>query len=219
MNDPVTAAHLARLSDYTQILAQQVARHPRFRRALTADLLRVLPEASTLHDVGKLSTPRHLLHKAGRLTVDEFTIMKRHTTCGGRALRELVQRAPGNLLLSVGEQIAMYHHERWDGSGYPFGLRGLQIPLAARLVALADVYDALTSVRPYKPAYSHEQSRRFIASQSGSHFDPDIVEAFRLCAHHFPSVRGNVPDNGDTTPVRENTPIEAHTYDKIGSPA
>jgi HD-GYP domain-containing protein (c-di-GMP phosphodiesterase class II) len=191
-HDPITGAHLARLPEYTRILVRRVAQHPRYRRTLSADLLAMLPEASTLHDVGKLGVPRSLLLKAGRLTTEEFTIMKRHTISGGRTLRELAQRCPGDLLLALGEQIAMYHHERWDGSGYPFGLGGMQIPLAARVVAVADVYDALTSVRPYKPAYSHEQSRRFIVSQAGTHFDPDVVEAFVRCEKHFPNVRENV---------------------------
>lgn len=205
-HDPITGAHLARLPEYTRILARRVAQHPRYRRVFSADLLAVLPEASTLHDVGKLGIPRSLLLKAGRLTVEEFAIMKRHTTSGGRVLRELARRAPGDLLLALGVQIAMYHHERWDGRGYPFGLRGLQIPLAARVVAVADVYDALTSVRPYKPAYSHEQSRQFIVSQAGTHFDPDIVDAFVRCADRFLSVRKDVT----TYPADARLRIDAH---------
>ncbi len=187
-HDPITGSHLARLPRYTRILAEHVAEHPRDRRALTADILEVLPQASTLHDVGKLGVSPQLLRKRGRLTADEFAEMKRHTTRGGRALRDLGLLDPSNLLLRVGQQIAMYHHERWDGSGYPFGLRGLQIPLVARVVAVADVYDALTSVRPYKPAYGHEASCRYIVSQSGTHFDPVVVESFLRCEILFAAV-------------------------------
>lgn len=179
-HDPVTGAHLQRLPFYTGVLADELGSHPRHRGTLRG-LLAFLPRASTLHDVGKLHVPGAILRKPGALTAAEFARMKHHTTTGGRVLRELAHGASGSPYLSLGHDIALYHHERWDGSGYPFGLRGSQIPLAARIVALADVYDALTSVRPYKPAYSHDVARNLIVTQSGAHFDPDVVEAFRRC--------------------------------------
>jgi len=191
LHDPVTGLHLERLPLYTEMLAAALAAHPRHRGVLSRDMLGVLPRASTLHDVGKLGISETILRKAGRLTPQEFAIMKRHTTTGGRTLQELLHRAPGNVFLALGRDIALYHHERWDGAGYPFGLRGARIPLVARIVALADVYDALTSERPYKPAYSHAAAWRFIVSQAGAHFDPDVVEAFLARADDFRRLRAN----------------------------
>ena len=176
-HDPITGSHLQRLPVYTELLARQLAAHPRHRQALH-DILEWLPLASTLHDVGKLRIPQRLLRKPGPLTAEEFTLMKRHTTQGGRTLQELCWRDPEDPWLRLGRDIALHHHERWDGSGYPFGLRGTAIPLVARIVALADVYDALTSERPYKPAYEHALARKLILVQAGAHFDPDLVEAF-----------------------------------------
>jgi HD-GYP domain-containing protein (c-di-GMP phosphodiesterase class II) len=178
LHDPVTGSHIERLPEYTRLLTTELARHPRYRQTLLPALLDVLPQASTLHDVGKLGIPEQILRKSGRLTVQEYAIMKRHTTAGGRTLQELAHRSPQNLFLAVGREVALYHHERWDGRGYPFGLHGTQIPLVARIVAVADVYDALTSERPYKGAYSHDTARRVIVADAGAHFDPDVVEAF-----------------------------------------
>ncbi len=183
-HDPITGSHLQRLPVYTEILAQQLAAHPRHRLALQ-DLLEWLPLASTLHDVGKLRVPQRLLRKPGPLTTEEFALMKRHTTQGGRTLQELCWRDPQDPWLRLGCDIALHHHERWDGSGYPFGLHAQAIPLAARIVALADVYDALTSERPYKPAYDHALARKLILGQAGAHFDPDLVEAFMSCEAAF----------------------------------
>lgn len=182
--DPVTGAHLRRLPVYTGLLAAVLATHPRHRFALRASL-QWLPQASTLHDVGKLEIPGHILRKRGTLAASEFSVMKRHTTCGGRMLRQFAAAAPEDRLLALGCEIAFYHHERWDGSGYPFGLRGDRIPLGARIVALADVYDALTSARPYKPAFSHDVARRLMLEQAGAHFDPDVIEAFLSCENEF----------------------------------
>ncbi|MFQ5600802.1 MAG: HD-GYP domain-containing protein [Candidatus Krumholzibacteriia bacterium] len=189
LHDPVTGSHLERLRAYTSLLSGELARLPRYRASLHPELVAVLPHASALHDVGKVGIPDRILQKAGRLTAQEFAVMKRHTTTGGHTLQELLRRAPGNRFLALGREIALYHHERWDGSGYPFGLRADQIPLSARIVALADVYDALTSERPYKAAYTHEATRAHIISQSGTHFDPDVVEAFLCCEGEFVRTR------------------------------
>jgi len=176
-HDPVTGAHLQRLPLYTELLARELGTHPR-HKAVLQPVRMLLPQASTLHDIGKLRIPERILRKRGPLSAEEFALMKRHTMHGGQALQELARQAPGDVFLTLGRDIALYHHERWDGSGYPFGLRGAQIPVAARIVALADVYDALTSERPYKPAFDHEVARTLIRAQSGAHFDPDVVEAF-----------------------------------------
>jgi cyclic di-GMP phosphodiesterase len=188
LHDPVTGLHLERLPLYTELLAAELAGHPRHRGVLRPEMLAVLPRASTLHDVGKLGIPESILRKAGRLTPQEYAVMKRHTTLGGSTLQELLRRSPRNPFLAVGRDIALYHHERWDGAGYPFGLRAAQTALAARIVALADVYDALRSERPYKPSYSHGVARRFIVAQAGAQFDPDVVEAFLACEADFRDV-------------------------------
>jgi putative two-component system response regulator len=183
-HDPVTGAHLQRLPFYTRLLVEDLATHPRHRLSLRAAGA-VLPQASTLHDVGKLRVSEWILCKRGPLAADEFAAMKLHTTAGGRALQELGRLDPEDRFLVLGHDVALYHHERWNGSGYPFGLRGAQIPLAARIVALADVYDALTSERPYKPAFDHTVARKLILAQAGAHFDPDVVEAFLATERNF----------------------------------
>ena len=183
-HDPVTGAHLRRLPLYTELLTAELAAHPR-HRAVLQPLRAVLPQASTLHDVGKLRIPERILRKRGPLSAEEFATMKRHTMHGRQALQELARATPDDAFLALGGDIALYHHERWDGSGYPFGLRGAHIPLAARIVALADVYDALTSERPYKPAFDHDVARTLIRAQSGAHFDADVVEAFLAREHEF----------------------------------
>ncbi len=193
-HDPVTGAHLQRLPFYTRLLVQDLATHPRHRASLRAGI-EILPRASTLHDVGKLCVSEWILRKRGPLAVDEFAAMKLHTTAGGRALHELARLDPEDRFLALGHDIALYHHERWNGGGYPFGLRGAQIPLAARIVALADVYDALTSERPYKPAFDHVVARKLILAQTGAHFDPDVVEAFLATERTFldAALRSRVP--------------------------
>jgi HD-GYP domain-containing protein (c-di-GMP phosphodiesterase class II) len=205
LRDPVTGAHVARLAEYTRILALALRSDAHFGAHLTEPVLDALPVASMLHDVGKVAVPDELLLKPGPLDADEYAIVKRHTTAGAQALHALLQRDPHNRFLHLAYDIALHHHERWDGSGYPFGLRGESIPSSARIVALADVYDALTSERPYKRAFSHEAARAHVIAQSQAHFDPRVVDAFLKSERDFLGVRAALPD----TPVRPEPRVAA----------
>jgi putative two-component system response regulator len=183
--DHETGTHLERTQDLCRILTQKLSILPKFTQVMDADFIKNLPIASALHDIGKVGIPDKILQKPGPLDTEEFTLMKTHTLIGARALREVDQKFPDNKLISMGIRIAESHHEKWDGSGYPYGLKGEAIPLEARIVALVDVYEALTSARPYKPAFSHEKSRSIIISSRGTHFDPDIVDGFLSVEKQF----------------------------------
>lgn len=187
--DPETGEHLDRMREYCLILARQLAQLPRYRDVITSSFQNNLYAASPLHDIGKVSIPDEILRKRGKLTVGEWEIMRTHSSTGGDTLREVDRQYPGNAFIKTGIDIAESHHERWDGSGYPHGLVGEQIPLVARILALADVYDALTSRRCYKEAFSHAQSRGIIVDQQGKHFDPDVVEAFLIRENDFVQIR------------------------------
>ncbi len=136
--------------------------------------------SSILHDIGKVGIPDHILLKPDKLSPEEFTIIKTHPLIGGKVLEESEALNPDRSFLAIGKLVAYHHHEKWDGSGYPYGLKGTEIPLSARIVAVADVYDALRSDRPYKKAFSHEKAMEIILADSGTHFDPTLTEA--LCA-------------------------------------
>ena len=163
--DPETGTHVLRMSNYTCLIAAQLG--------LSLAEQELLLEASPMHDIGKVGTPDHILLKPGRLTSEEFGIMKQHATIGYEILRDSV-----SLLLQCAAELALVHHEKYDGSGYPRGLAGAAIPLRGRIVAVADVFDALTSERPYKKAWTLEAAAYFLKSNSGSHFDPACVDAF-----------------------------------------
>lgn len=176
--DQDTGIHLEHCKILCKILAEECRHFPRFQTSIDDDFITNLHDASALHDIGKVGIPDRILLKPGKLDVDEFNEMKKHTLIGAQALREVDKNFPDNKLIEMGIRIAESHHEKWDGSGYPYGLSGDKIPLEARILALVDVYEALTSERPYKAAFPHEKSREIILSSKGSHFDPDIVEAF-----------------------------------------
>lgn len=176
--DNDTGAHLERMREYSRVLADELSRTPEFANTIDGDFVELLYLTSPLHDIGKVAIPDSVLLKPGKLTPEEFDVMKRHTVYGGETLETVVQARPEAQFLAMAQQIALTHHERWDGSGYPNGLRGEEIPLSGRIVAVADVYDALTSKRVYKPAFSHEMAKSIILEGSGSHFDPRIVQAF-----------------------------------------
>ena len=144
---------------------------------------------SPLHDIGKVGVPDAVLLKPGRLSNDEFEIMKTHAALGAETLDAALKRYPSARFLKIARDIAATHHERWDGTGYPAGLSGSQIPLCGRIVSLADVYDALASKRSYKNAFSHQVARSIILEGSNTHFDPDVVDAFLQIEHEFLSIR------------------------------
>lgn len=176
--DPETGQHLERMRAYSRILAEHLAEHGPYRDQVDAAFIDDIYRSSPLHDIGKVGIPDAILLKPGRLSADEFRIMKTHSTIGADALEEVAHRSPSGGFLAMAVVIARCHHERFDGLGYPTGLGGQDIPLAARIVALADVYDALTSVRVYKAAFDPRKARRMIAAERGRHFDPAIVDAF-----------------------------------------
>lgn len=159
---------------------------------LDATAINLLSKCAPLHDIGKVGIPDHILLKPGRLTPEEFEAMKAHTVIGARVLDatadDLGMPEEDDGYLVVARQIALNHHERWDGSGYPHRLKGDDIPLAGRLMALADVYDALTSKRPYKEAFPHEKARKIILEENGKHFDPDVVRAFLTLEGNFQAI-------------------------------
>jgi putative two-component system response regulator len=187
--DPETGAHLERVRCYSRALARQLARHPRYAQEVDENYIHLLYLTSPLHDIGKVGVPDHVLLKPGRLTEGEFEIMKTHTTLGAGTLDAAVREYPSARFLQMARNIAATHHEWFDGSGYPARLAGRDIPLCGRIVALSDVYDALTSKRVYKEAYSHAAAREIIFAESGTHFDPDVVAAFLDCQEQFVSIR------------------------------
>lgn len=187
--DPETGLHLERMREYSRVLAWEVRQTDRYRDTLPSDFAEMVYLTSPLHDIGKVGIPDVVLLKPGRLSDAEFAIMKRHAEIGGETLDAAVGQYPGIDYLRMARDIARSHHERYDGTGYPLGLAGDEIPLAARIVALADVYDALTCKRVYKSAYSHDVAKRMIADGSGKHFDPLVVEAFLSTEQSFISIK------------------------------
>ena len=187
--DEGTGTHLERIREYARILAQELANSPRYRRIITRDFIDDIYQSSILHDIGKVGIPDAVLLKPEKLTDEEFAIIKRHTLLGGDAIKAIESQIEGQSFLKMGRDIAYNHHEKWDGSGYPAGLSGENIPLAARIVALADVYDALTTERFYKRAYTHEKSRQIIVDLKSTHFDPEIVNVFLRLEAKFDEIR------------------------------
>ncbi|MHB8865266.1 MAG: HD-GYP domain-containing protein [Pirellulaceae bacterium] len=176
--DPDTGAHLERIREYCRVMAEEMVRTPNLAEEIDGDFVHMIYLTSPLHDIGKVGIPDQILLKPGPLTDEEMEIMKRHTVIGGETLDVLVATHPEANFLWLARDIAWTHHERYDGSGYPRGLSGRSIPLCGRILALADVYDALTSKRVYKEAYSHETARTLICEGRGTHFDPRVVDAF-----------------------------------------
>ena len=176
--DPDTGAHLERIREYCRILAEEMVRAPGFSEDVDGDFVHMIYLTSPLHDIGKVGIPDQVLLKPGPLNDDEMEIMKRHTVIGGETLDVLASAHPEARFLWLARDIAWAHHEHYDGRGYPRGLSGRDIPLCGRILALADVYDALTSKRVYKEAFSHETARSLICEGRGTHFDPQVVDAF-----------------------------------------
>ncbi len=177
--DPETGNHIRRTQWYVHLLASHLKSHPKFRHFLTPENITFLYKSAPLHDIGKVAIPDHILLKPGKLTADEFEQMKTHTTIGGHAIASASAKInKAENFLAIGQEIAYTHHEKWDGSGYPKGLRGEAIPISGRLMALADVYDALISKRCYKEGFSHEKAVSIIQKGRATHFDPDITDAF-----------------------------------------
>jgi PAS domain S-box-containing protein len=187
--DDETGAHLKRIRLYTGILINELARLPEFSEIITDNFTESLLRSSVLHDIGKVGIPDAILLKPGRLTKREFDEMKLHCRLGSDILAGAEQDGENVSFLGLAKEIALNHHERWDGKGYPSGIAGDEIPFAARVVSLADVYDALTSTRVYKAAYNHKEAKELILKERGGQFDPTVVDAFLRCELDFKESR------------------------------
>ena len=206
--DTETGSHIRRTQNYVRILAEKLKHHPRFCLTLNDEYIATLFKSAPLHDIGKVGIPDRILLKPGRFEPAEFEVMKTHTTLG----RDAIQAAEDSLgmrvdFLSMAKEIAYGHQEKWDGSGYPLGLAGESIPLSARLMALADVYDALISRRVYKDGMSHEKAVDIIVTGRAAHFDPDIVDAFLELQEEFQAVAARYADS-DADMARKKRQLE-----------
>lgn len=186
--DSETGAHLERVRGYTRALARALATQPPYKSTIDQPFINMIYETSPLHDIGKIGIPDSILLKPGRLTEDEFEIMKQHTTIGGEALEAAIQQYGQVSFLHMARDIVLSHHERFDGTGYPRGLAGEQIPLAGRIVSLADAYDALRAKRVYKDAFSHHVTREIIVEGRGTQFDPMMVDTFVQIEQEFDNI-------------------------------
>lgn len=178
--DQCTGDHVRKTADYAGVIMRQLKKDGIYTDYLTDAFVENVVNSAPLHDVGKIHVPDSILNKNGRLTAEEFEQIKRHTTTGSEIISratDMAAEGDGGLLKEA-KDLALYHHEKWNGSGYPCGLKGEEIPLSARIMAVADVFDALVSRRSYKESFSMEHAMRIIHDGSGSHFDPQIVGAF-----------------------------------------
>jgi putative two-component system response regulator len=205
--DNETGNHLHRTQSYVELLMSHLVTHPRFMNELDLKQQELIAKAAPLHDIGKVGIPDAILLKPGKLTAEEFEIMKTHASIGGEAIIDAIRRVTGTsdinsttdpqgalAFLEVARQIAVGHHEKWDGSGYPRGIAGEAIPVAARLMALADVFDALMSKRHYKAAFALDDVVEIIVQGRDRHFDPDIVDAFLLLKDKFVDIARRYAD-------------------------
>jgi putative two-component system response regulator len=190
-----TGQHIERVQTFSRVLAEQMRELKMNVEQLTPAFIDNLYQTASLHDIGKVGTPDAILLKPGKLTTVEFAEMKKHCALGANTLATVLRRHADNQFLRMGVDVARSHHEKWDGSGYPDGFQGTAIPLAARIVALADFYDALTSKRCYRLAFSHDETRRMIQEGSGTHFDPDAVTAFSSLEAQFRRIREEMRDS------------------------
>ncbi len=200
IRDADTGNHLRRTQGYVRQLAQGLQQHPRFAATLSNPYIELLVRSSPLHDIGKVGIPDHILLKPGALTDDEMAVMRTHAKLGSDAIEMAEKDIETHLgFFAIAKEIAHWHHEKWDGSGYPDGLAGEDIPVAARLMALADVFDALISTRVYKRAFSYEQAHANILSARGQHFDPDVVDAFEASFAQFVAIAQRYQENHTVT--------------------
>jgi putative two-component system response regulator len=192
--DTDTGSHLDRVQRYSGLLARELAKTERHRGRIDAEYIRLIESTSALHDIGKVGIPDMVLLKPGRLSDREFEIMKTHVTLGAENLDAALRKFPTASFLRMARDIAASHHERFDGSGYPDRIAGDAIPLSARIVALADVYDALSTKRCYKAAFTHDIAKSIIVGDSGTHFDPDLVAAFLAAEAQFVAIHEQFAD-------------------------
>lgn len=196
--DSDTGNHIRRTQKYVRALAKKLQHHSRFEHFLSDEMIETLYKSAPLHDIGKIGIPDKILLKPGKFTYEEFEIMKTHTTLGKNAIESAEKQLGMEVdFLKIAKEIACAHQEKYDGSGYPLGLKGDEIPISARLMAVADVYDALISRRVYKEPMDHERAVNIILEGSGSHFDPDIVNAFSELVEEFHVIAESFSDNDE----------------------
>jgi putative two-component system response regulator len=191
--DNETGLHLERMAAYSRLLAEALRAGP-YAPQVAGDFIEHLFKSSPLHDIGKVGIPDSILLKPGPLTAEEFAVMRTHAANGGDTLRAVLRHYSQRTFLDMAMEICYHHHERWDGKGYPHGLAGDAIPLPARIVAVADAYDAITSDRPYKRAFDHAEAVRRITVDRDRHFDSVLVDAFLACAAEFPRIQARFKD-------------------------
>ena len=192
--DNETGNHILRTQRYVKALAERLQTDPDFASELSDEAITLLFKSAPLHDIGKVGIPDHILLKPGKLDDDEFRVMKRHPFLGGEALKVAEEKLGSTSFLTLAREIAMTHHEKWDGTGYPRQLKGDDIPLSGRLMAVADVYDALISKRVYKPAFTHEKAKQIIVDWRGINFDPRVVDAFLAEEEQFIRIAAEFKD-------------------------
>lgn len=198
--DNETGKHLLRTQRYVRLLAKKLADHPKFSNFLSEETIELLFKSAPLHDIGKVGVPDSILLKPGKLSYDECAVMKTHCDLGYQALfkaEQVFELKDRPSFLAHAKDIIYTHHEKWDGSGYPRGLAGEDIPVSGRLMAVADVYDALICRRVYKPPFDHEKAASIIQEGRGSHFDPDIVDAFMEIRAEFEKIANEFGDQVD----------------------
>ena len=193
--DPDTGEHIKRTQNYLRLLAECLKNQPGFRALLDDEVIALLCKSAPLHDIGKVGVSDKILLKPGRLTEQEFEEMKQHTIYGRDTILAAERKLGKTSFLRFAREIAYTHHERWDGSGYPEGLSGNNIPIPGRLMALADTYDALTSKRVYKSQLSHDEAVRIIIEAKGSQFDPNVVDAFLAVREDFRQIAERYADS------------------------
>jgi len=194
IRDTDTGRHLERIRELCRLFASELQKMPKHQNHVDNDYVVRIFQASPLHDVGKVGIPDHILLKPGKLTPEEFDIMKTHTVIGAKTLMDVRQRYPNNQFIRMGIKIALSHHERWDGKGYPEGLIGDNIPLSARIMSIVDVYDAVRSKRVYKPPLPHEETCKIILAGAGSQFDPELVNVFASLRKRFQEIWEEMQD-------------------------
>lgn len=194
LRDEETGGHLKRSAEYVRLIAEELAKEKRYSRYISHEYIRDLVKSAPLHDIGKVGIEDSILRKPGKLTETEFDRIKEHCELGARILEEALQNVTFRSFLDIAIQLVRHHHEKWDGTGYPEGLKGDDIPVSAQIMSLADVYDALRSVRYYKPAFSHEKSMEIILSERGRHFGPAVVDAFMTRLEDFRRISESMAD-------------------------
>ena len=195
--DPVTGGHIKRTQNYVKVLAEHLKHHDKFRGFLDNNTIDILYKSAPLHDIGKVAVQDEVLLNPGKLTDDAFEEMKKHTIYGRDTILAAQKKLGNTSFLRIAREIAYTHHEKWDGTGYPQGIKGNEIPISGRLMAVADVYDAFISKRAYKPAFPHEKALKMVLENKGKHFDPDVVDAFTELGNTFRKIALKYEDFGE----------------------